>query len=137
MPANTVVERVRSLVQTFLETDLMRLRIERDGGHVELRRRPRAPAAVGIAPEEHDDTLPEAQKDLDAIKSDLVGIFHFNRSVPTVGEMLDSNRELAYVEALGIRNPVRSLGAGRLAAICCDDGQAVEYGQTLFEIQRT
>ena len=135
MPADNVVERVRSLVQTFLDTDLMRLRIERDGGHVELRRRPRAPAAAGIAPEERGDAPPAAQN-VDAITSDLVGIFHFNRSVPAVGEMLDSDRELAYVEALGIRNPVRSLGAGRLAAICCDDGQPVEYGQTLFEIER-
>jgi len=135
MPANNLVERVRSLVQTFLETDLMRLRIERDGGHVELRRHPRARPASGHAPEQHD--APPVEQNIDAIKSDLVGIFHFIRPAPAVGEMLNSDRELAYVEALGIRNPVRSLGSGRLATICCDDGQAVEYGQTLFEIDRT
>ena len=52
------------------------------------------------------------------------------------GDLIDSDRELAYVEALGIRNPVRSLGPGRLVSVCCDDGKPVEYGQTLFEIQR-
>ena len=46
MPENPVVERVRSLVQAFLETDLVRLRIERDGGHVELRRRASARTAA-------------------------------------------------------------------------------------------
>ena len=46
MPENPVVERVRSLVQSFLETDLVRLRIERDGGHVELRRRASARTAA-------------------------------------------------------------------------------------------
>lgn len=135
MPENSVVERVRSLVDSFLDTDLMKVRIERDGDHVELRRRLRARPAAGSEPEQQHETAQAAQN-IDAIKSDLVGIFHFNRPVPAAGDMLTSDRELAYVEALGIRNPVRALGSGRLAAICCDDGQAVEYGQTLFEIER-
>ena len=135
MAQENVVERVRSLVQTFLDTDLMRVRIERDGGHVELRRRLRARPPAGGAPEQ--DEKAAVPENIDAIKSDLVGIFHFVRPVPAVGETITSDRELAYVEALGIRNPVRSLGSGRLATVCCEDGQAVEYGQTLFEIQRT
>ncbi|HET9393129.1 MAG TPA: hypothetical protein VFO29_06405 [Candidatus Rubrimentiphilum sp.] len=135
MPENPVVERVRSLVQAFLETDLVRMRIERDGGHVELRRRasmrtaapPNAePAAISVA----------APANLDEIKSDLVGIFRFSRPLPVEGEMLESDRELAFVEALGIRNPVRSLGPGRLVSVCCHEGQPVEYGQVLFEIER-
>jgi biotin carboxyl carrier protein len=134
MPENNVVERVRSLVLAFLDTDLMRVRIERDGGHVELRRRSRARPAVSRAAEEHD--APPVVQNIDAIKSDLVGIFHFVRPVPAVGEMVNADRELAYVEALGIRNSVRSRDSGRLASVCCDDGQPVEYGQTLFEVQR-
>jgi biotin carboxyl carrier protein len=136
MPGNTVVERVRSLVQAFLETDLVRLRIERDGGHVELRRRATAHPAQDRSAEAQAQTAP-APENLDAIRSDLVGIFRFSRPVPVTGETIDSNRELAYVEALGIRNPVRSLNSGRLVSVCCDDGQPVEYGQTIFEIQRT
>jgi biotin carboxyl carrier protein len=134
MSGNNVVERVRTLVQAFLETDLVRLRIERDGGHVELRR--------GASARPSRDVSPEAQaqaavtENVDAIRSDLVGIFRFSRPLPVTGEAIDADRELAYVEALGIRNPVRSLGAGRLVSVCCDDGQPVEYGQTLFEIQR-
>jgi biotin carboxyl carrier protein len=50
--------------------------------------------------------------------------------------MLESDRELAYVDALGIRNPVRSLGGGRVVSVLCADGQPVEYGQVLFEIDR-
>jgi len=134
MPGNNVVERVRSLVQAFLETDLVRMRIERDGGHVELRRR--ASGRPAAAQTDEPQTQAPVLENLDAIKSDLVGIFRFSRPVPAVGENLDGDRELAYVEALGIRNPVRSLGSGRLVSVCCDDGQPVEYGQTLFEIAR-
>lgn len=134
MPGNNVVERVRTLVPAFLETDLIRLRIERDGGHIELRRRASSrPVAAETAEPQAQETPPE---NVDAIRSDLVGIFRFSRPLPVSGDMIDSDRELAYVEALGIRNPVRSLGSGRLLSVCCDDGQPVEYGQTLFEIQR-
>ena len=132
MSGNNVVERVRSLVLAFLDTDLVRLRIERDGGHVELRRR----ASSRPAAAEPAEPQAAVSENVDAIKSDLVGIFRFSRPVPATGEMVHSDRELAYVEALGIRNPVRSVGSGRLVSICCDDGQPVEYGQTLFEIQR-
>jgi|SRR5579864_6219927 len=134
MPENPVVERVRSLVQAFLETDLVRLRIERDGGHVELRRR----ASARTAPPQIAEPAAAVSTpaNLDEIKSDLVGIFRFSRPLPVAGEMLESDRELAFVEALGIRNPVRSLGPGRLVSVCCHEGQPVEYGQVLFEIER-
>jgi len=135
MPENPVVERVRSLVQAFLETDLVRLRIERDGGHVELLRRASARTA---APQSAEPAAAPALApvNLDEIKSDLVGIFRFSRPLPVAGEMIESDRELAFVEALGIRNPVRSLGPGRLVSVCCHEGQPVEYGQVLFEIER-
>jgi biotin carboxyl carrier protein len=134
MPGNNIVERVRSLVVAFLDTDLVRLRIERDGGHVELRRRASSRTAAAESAEEQ--AAAAAPENVDAIRSDLVGIFRFSRPLPITGDMVDSDRELAYVEALGIRNPVRSIGSGRLVSVCCDDGQPVEYGQTLFEIQR-
>jgi acetyl-CoA carboxylase biotin carboxyl carrier protein len=73
---------------------------------------------------------------LDAIKADLVGIFHLSRPAPSEGDLLEGDRELAYIEALGIRNPVRSLGAGRVVSIKRSDGDPVEYGQVLFEIDR-
>ena len=134
MPRNNVVERVRSLVPAFLDTGLVRLRIERDGGHIELRRRAGSrPAAAESA---EPQAQPEAPENVDAIKSDLVGIFRFSRPLPVAGDLIASDRELAYVEALGIRNPVRSLNSGRLITVCCEDGQPVEYGQTLFEVQR-
>jgi len=135
MPENPVVERVRSLVQAFLETDLVRLRIERDGGHVELRRRASARTAAAQSVESPAPSA-SAPENLDEIKSDLVGIFRFSRPLPVAGDLIEADRELAYVEALGIRNPVRSHGAGRVVSVCCDEGQPVEYGQVLFEIER-
>lgn len=132
-----LVDRVRALTQAFLETDLMRLRIEdANEDSIELRRRPSAPAHPHTASDGAAAAQPAPPVHLDAIKADLVGIVRFTRTPVAEGDVLEGDRELAYVEALGIRNPVRSLGAGRIATVRCKDGQPVEYGQVLFEIDR-
>lgn len=129
-------ERVRVLARAFLETDLVRLRIEEaNADAIELRRAASRTAALAPA-ESSGSALPAAPARLDAIKADLVGIFHLSRPAVSEGDRLEGDRELAYVEALGIRNPVRSFGGGRIATVRCKDGQPVEYGQVLFEIDR-
>jgi 2-amino-4-hydroxy-6-hydroxymethyldihydropteridine diphosphokinase len=131
-----LVERVRALARAFLETDLVRLRIEDEcEDAVEFRRRP-IPAAAAAAQAHPQAPAVAAPANIHSIKADLVGIFRFSRPPVSEGDLLDGDRELAYVDALGIRNPVRSLGGGRIIAVLCTDGQPVEYGQVLFEIDR-
>ncbi len=134
-PSPVLASRVRALADYFVGTDLLRLRIEREAEEIELGRKRLHPDQVPPIPA--DLALHEAAPlKLDAIKADLVGIFRLSRPVPSAGDLLESDRELAYVEALGIRNPVRSRGAGRIVSIPPHDGAAVEYGQVLFEIDR-
>ena len=127
--------RVRDLAEYFAGTDLLRLRIEREHEQIELGRRALHPDLVPEIPQDLSvaDTPPVR---LDAVKADLVGIFHLSRPAASAGDLLEGDRELAYVEALGIRNPVRSRGGGRIVNSPAHAGQAVEYGQILFEIDR-
>ncbi|MHB8179038.1 MAG: hypothetical protein ACYDA5_02680 [Vulcanimicrobiaceae bacterium] len=124
-----LVDRVRLLASAFAQTDLVGLCIQREGEEIELRRRPRSEGAAlpdGAPAGAHRET----------IAADLVGIFRLSRPAPVEGERLTADRELAYVEALGIRNPVRSLGEGLLVRIAARDGAPVDYGAALFEIDR-
>lgn len=136
MPDEVLVDRVRTLAQAFLETDLMRLRIEEASSDAVEFRRSRVAAAPALAESAHAGGIPPEPVRADAIRADLVGIFRFTRPVVSEGDRLEDDREIGYVEALGIRNPVRSFGGGRIAAVHCHDGDPVEYGQVLVEIER-
>lgn len=130
-----LVQRLRALAEAFLETDLVRLRIEDEREDaIELRRRPvPVQTAAEAAPQAAAANVP---LNLYPVKADLVGVFRFSRPPVSEGEVLDGDRDLAFVDALGIRNPVRSLGGGRIVSVLCQDGDPVEYGQVLFEIDR-
>ncbi len=136
MSEQQLVGRVRMLARAFLETDLMRLRIQDENDDAVEFRRKAVPAARSSTQASQAWDAPAPVAHIEPIKADLVGIFHLSRRPVTEGERLDDDRELAYVEALGIRNPVRSRGSGRIVSVLCKDGQPVEYGQVLFEIDR-
>jgi acetyl-CoA carboxylase biotin carboxyl carrier protein len=124
--------RVRRLAEFLAASDAVTVRIERAGDEIEVARRVRAVSA-GIATDAPSDG---AASRVDTIKADLVGIFRLGRPAPAEGEQVDEDRELGFIEALGIRTPVRSLGAGRIVAIASHDGAPVEYGQPLFLLDR-
>jgi len=124
-------ERLTALARFLEESDVVRVRVERAQDEIELsvRARPaitQSAAGVPAAPASRVDT----------IKADLVGIFHASRPAAVEGDVLDGDRELGYIEALGIRTPVHSLGAGRLLSVVTADGSPVEYGQPLFLLAR-
>ncbi|HEV3091402.1 MAG TPA: 2-amino-4-hydroxy-6-hydroxymethyldihydropteridine diphosphokinase [Candidatus Cybelea sp.] len=136
MPAETtfgIAARARALATFLSEDDAVRVRIARGDDAIEVVARGRAWARTDADERAVADNAPLR---VDTIKSDLVGIFHFGRPAPVEGEVLDGDRELGYIEALGIRTPIRSMGAGRLVAIAAGDDAPVEYGQPLFSIAR-
>jgi 2-amino-4-hydroxy-6-hydroxymethyldihydropteridine diphosphokinase len=120
-------DRIRRLAEFLAASDAISLRIERGDGHVELGRSPRYAAPA---------TTPVPAASVDTIRADLVGIFRLARPAPVAGESFSADRELAHIEALGIRNPVHSLGGGRIVSIAAGDGSPVEYGQPLFLLDR-
>jgi acetyl-CoA carboxylase biotin carboxyl carrier protein len=131
---DTISERVRPLAQAFSEGGLTRLTLRDGDFELELRRAPAASAQPAVDARPAGEPTPA--RPTDAVLADVVGVVRFLRPPVTEGMGLEGDRELAFVETLGIRNPVRSRGAGRIAAIYVTDGQPVEYGQPLFAIER-
>ncbi len=140
-----VIARVREAAAVCAGGELVRLRIDEPSFGCEISRTPvgaRTPvpelaplpleaavvAANGAAPAPPADSLA-------VLKAENVGVVRLSRPAVSEGGKLPGVRELAYVESLGIRNPIRSAGPGTVAKIFVQDGQAVDYGQPLFAIE--
>lgn len=123
--------RVAQLARFLADHDLVRVRIAHGDDELEVGR-----SAASAMLDSGSAATPPASRRVDTIKAELVGIFRLGRPAPLEGEHLAHDRELAYIEALGIRNPVHSLGGGRIVSIASADGSAVEYGQPLFLLDR-
>jgi acetyl-CoA carboxylase biotin carboxyl carrier protein len=75
--------------------------------------------------------------DLAPIKSPMVGTFY---SAPApdaapyvkVGDRVGKGTVVCIVEAMKLMNEIRSEADGRVVKILVENGQPVEYGQTLF-----
>ena len=125
-------QRVRALARFLSESEATRVCIRRGDEEIEVAAARVGPATASAEPAA---SAAPAQR-VDAIKAELVGVFHLSRPAPAEGEVFDGDRELGYVEALGIRTPVHSMGAGRLVSVTTADGAPVEYGQALFLVAR-
>jgi len=84
----------------------------------------------------HHDYVLDAEpgRSYETVCADVVGVFHPAPDLPAVGEHIEPNQVLGYIEALKLRTPVASGVGGRLAGQVAEDGQAVDFGETLFVI---
>ncbi|MFD0667748.1 acetyl-CoA carboxylase biotin carboxyl carrier protein [Ramlibacter sp. MAHUQ-53] len=87
-----------------------------------------APAAAPAEPAGH------------AVKSPMVGTF-YRASSPgakpfvEVGQQVKAGDTICIIEAMKILNEIEADKAGTISKILCENGQAVEYGQSLFVIE--
>jgi 2-amino-4-hydroxy-6-hydroxymethyldihydropteridine diphosphokinase len=130
----TASERVRALARFLADGEVVRVRIRRADEDIEVSAMPHR-MRLPLRAETNARPRPAAAR-VDTIKADLVGIFHLSRPAPLEGDVFEGDRELGYIEALGIRTPVRTMGAGRIVSVAIADGTPVEYGQPLFLIAR-
>lgn len=90
-----------------------------------------APAAAIAAP----PTVAEH-----VVKSPMVGTFYLSASPGAkpfveVGDSIKAGETICIIEAMKILNEIEADKSGTVSRILCDNGQAVEYGQPLFEIE--
>jgi biotin carboxyl carrier protein len=138
MIEDMIAARTRALAGALLESGFARLRVRDGETEIEVRRTPRATPAVAVPAADGLTAEPERapERGADVVASEMVGIVRHLRPPVVEGAELEGDRDLAYVETLGIRNPVRSRGSGRITQVFVADGQPVEYGQPLFAIER-
>ena len=109
-----------------------------------------APAALGrvtpaqgmpMMPEGEAAAPPEAPKSTALeVKSPMVGTFYKSpepgaKAYVAVGDRVAKGQALCIIEAMKIMNEIEADCTGKVVQILCENGQAVEFGQPLFELE--
>lgn len=75
-----------------------------------------------------------------AITSPMVGTF-YGSSSPTaapfveVGDMITEGQVVCIIEAMKLMNEIESDVSGKVVEICVQNGQSIEFGQTLMYVE--
>jgi acetyl-CoA carboxylase biotin carboxyl carrier protein len=103
---------------------------------------PAASAAVASGPAPVRESAPEAARseDLHIVKSPIVGTFYASASpgaepFVSVGTKVESGQPLCIIEAMKLMNEIESDVSGEIVRIFVENGQPVEYGESLFGIR--
>jgi acetyl-CoA carboxylase biotin carboxyl carrier protein len=101
---------------------------------VEQRAAPAAPAAASAA--EAEPAAPEGH----VVKAPMVGTFYRSPSPDAkafveVGQAVKEGDTICINEAMKLMNEIEADASGTVKAILVENGQPVEYGQPLFELE--
>jgi oxaloacetate decarboxylase alpha subunit len=144
-------ERIREIVRIVQESGVAEIAIEESGMRVSVRRREEpdvaatipAPAPAPSAPTEQDVAPPLLEPPTDGVvrvEAPMVGTFYRAPSPgapPFVeeGAPVLSGQTLCILEAMKLMNEIKADLDGTVRRIHVENGQPVEFGQVLFEIE--
>ncbi len=147
---------LEKVLRLFDESTLTELEIEEEGSQIRLARQ-KEPAMMQFAPPPQysygpPPTAPSAAPtpaggsttapaaNTHEVKSPIVGTMYRAPSPDAdqyvqVGQQVEVGTTLCIIEAMKLMNEIESDAAGKIIKILVENGQPVEYGQTLFILE--
>jgi len=140
-------DEIKKVIEFLKNTDVTELLIEKDGSKLKIKREkylyhtgPTPPAVVPPIPGVQEVVKESVEEHYVSITSPIVGIFHRAPSPEAppyvdVGTVVKKGQVLCIVEAMKLMNEIESDTNGIIRKIPVENGQPVEYGETLFQIE--
>ncbi len=152
------LKELKELIEMLKNTDISEIEIERSGTKVRLRKggdvtfhptmpRMEYPPAAIVAPSQTEQERPaagpapaEVSTNQIKVTSPIVGTF-YRASSPDkppyveIGDVVKKGQVLCIIEAMKLMNEIESEAAGKIVQVLVENGQPVEYGQSLFVIE--
>ena len=154
------LRKLKTLIDLVSESNISELEITEAEGKVRIVKAGQAPVAMAYAPAPApvalagamaapaapaaDAAASTAQEPAAAparvIKSPMVGTFYRTPSPGAkpfvdVGSTVKEGEPVCIIEAMKIMNEIEADASGTIRRILCENGQAVEFGQPLFELE--
>lgn len=153
---------LKSLIKIVTESDITEFQMENSDGKLHIKRGPEkeiihmaaptpvtvaapavsAPPAPAVSAAAAEATAPAVASDkYDAIPSPIVGTFYRKPSPDAaafvgVGDVVEAGQVLCLVEAMKLFNEIEAEFKCKIVEIVKDDAAPVEYGETLFLVER-
>jgi len=136
-------ERIREVVRIVQETGVGEVTIEEDGMRVSVRRTAEAepaPAAATSSAPASPAEVSAAPDGLVTVESPMIGVFYRapEPGAPAfveVGDPVSVGQTLCLLEAMKLFNELKAEKPGVVRAIHAENGEPVEFGQVLFELE--
>lgn len=158
------IKEIKELIETVCQNGITELEVERGGVRVRIRKEgapvPSATSLVSnpglsashvaqpvnifkegstIKPPS-ENTGATTDDDLVVVRSPIVGTFYRASNPDTepfvkLGDVVESGRVLCIIEAMKLMNEIESEVSGEVVKIYLDNGEPVEFGQSLFGIR--
>ncbi|MFI5263075.1 MAG: acetyl-CoA carboxylase biotin carboxyl carrier protein [Candidatus Kapaibacterium sp.] len=146
---------LEKVLRLFDDSTLTELEIEEEGSQIRLARQ-KEPATIQYAPPPQyaygpvptaapgpassAAESPVSSAKTHEVKSPIVGTMYRAPSPDAdqyvqVGQQVEVGTTLCIIEAMKLMNEIESDAAGKIIKICVENGQPVEYGQTLFILE--
>ncbi|WP_035609671.1 acetyl-CoA carboxylase biotin carboxyl carrier protein [Haloferula sp. BvORR071] len=150
------LKEIRKIVELMNEAGLTVFDMSKEGFHLKLRKGPDldalrgAMAAMPQAPVAYQPAAAPAAgapataatpvADGEAITSPMVGTFYRKPSPDapnfvSVGDVVSEGQVLCIIEAMKVMNEIKAEKSGTISAIIAEDGNPVQFGDTLFRIK--
>ncbi len=154
---------LEKVVKMFDDSTLTEMQIEEEGTQIRLARQKEPASPIQFAPPQYaygapmaapagpqatsgeppvasTNAAPETSAKTHEVKSPIVGTLYRAPSPDAdsyiqVGQRIESGATLCIIEAMKLMNEIESDATGKIVKICVENGQPVEYGQTLVIIE--
>jgi acetyl-CoA carboxylase biotin carboxyl carrier protein len=141
------LKKLKEFIEFMKEHDLAELEVEEEGKRIKLKKNVleaqgiAMPQLVPQAASQVAEAATEvARTDRIEIKSPMVGTFYRAASpgakpFSEMGEVIAPGDVVCIIEAMKLMNEIKAEVGGRIVEIAVENGEPVEFGQTLFFIE--
>jgi len=133
------IKEIKDIIKLICDNDIAEIDIERSGERLRIKRNIGGDLRMKNTPVQSPNGVPE-DRELLAVTSPLVGTFYRSPSLDSppfieVGSEVRKGDVLCIVESMKLMNEIEAEFDGVVVSILVENGQPVEYGQTLFLVE--
>ena len=132
-------EKIKSIMQMFEESQISKMDLTDGDLHITLEKDVEVKQVVTPVVEQSVQEEKTEEKTGTPIKSPIVGTYYQSSGAGKepyvkVGDMIQEGDTICIIEAMKVMNEIKATVSGKVLSIEVQDGETVEYDQTLMMI---